>query len=477
MADFVFQEQASIIGAIDISGSRLEKKQNASKSVSFTLGYEGIITKQSTAEYYDSNDILIIDGKIKEAKEISKDPNTENRIYEITIYDNGYNLIDGNLNEVFRSLSPEDLIEDIVTANGLTFNNLLPSPSGILIPKKVYKDVLPMSGVNDMCGVLGAIWRVDGSVFTLFRRGDFTSSEIIDGIASWALSSDGWVDDTEKQAQKVIVKGATILQRTTETVIGTGTVFDLSRTPEDMEIAGKTQTTNTIDGDYTVDKEAKQVTFNSSQTDPSFNYSYFSQVRIEVGTGEPIRVLEKKYIEDVVEARKLGRKYIEIYGDGIQTSMWQNADIFNLNINDFNIGDLIQVNNKLNSDRDAKYEITKIVRKYPSITEITVGEETLSIFDWQGESKDRLEQLEQKSQNDDFIQLDAFSTGKVKVRLKSQITKLNIVINDGKILWASDTPFANDADLISDTGPDEDYAIAYDDDGLPPGSFIDLLAP
>ena len=477
MVDFKFQEKATISGALDVAQSILIKKQNSSKSVKFKLGVDGVIAINSTAEYYDSNDVLLLDGKIKGAKELTKDTNSENRIYEITIFDNGYELIDGNYNDTIRNLSPEEFIEEIVIANNLTFNNLLPAPSGINLPKKTYHDLDPIEPVNDMCKLLGANWRVTGSEFTLFRRGDFTSSEIINAFESWILNKDGWIDDTDRQATKVIVKGASILQRTEEQIIDTNTVFTLSRTPEDMEIAGLIQTTESIDGDYTVDKQAKQITFNVSKTDPTFLFSYLSQLRIEVGDGSPVKVLEKKYIEDITEARALGRKYIEIFGDGVQTSTWLNADIFNLDITDYNVGDLIQVTNKLNPDRDGKYEMTKIVRKYPQRTEILVGEDLLSIFDWQGESKERLKQLEQKDQNDDFNQFDKFSTGNVRVTLSSELTKLLIVINDGKVLWASDTTLATDADLISDIGLDADFAIAYDDDGLPAGSFIDLLAP
>jgi len=476
MVDFVFQEDASIVDAINISQSSLTKKPNASKSVKFKIGYEGIINIDSTAEYYDSNDVLFLDGKIKGAKELSKDVNSENRIYEITIYDYGYNLIDGNLNDVFRSISPEDLIESVVLENGLTFNNLVPA-SGIVITKKVYKDLDPIEAVNDMCNLLGANWRVEGTQLTLFRRGDFTSVGVIDGNQNWNLNKDGWIDDTSKQAKKVIVKGAAILQRTPEQIIDTNTVFTLSRTPEDMEVDGLVQTTESIDGDYTVDKEAKQVTFDIAQTDPIFLYSYNSQIRVEVGDGSPIKVLEKKYIEEIVEARKLGRKYIEIFGDGIQSSTWRNVEMFTLDITDYNVGDLILVKNKLNISRDGKYEMTKIVRKYPIKTEITVGEETLSIFDWQGENKERLKQLEQQDQNDDFTQIDKFTIGKIKVNISSEVTKLLAVTNTGEILWASNTSLPNDADLISDTGPDIDFALAYDDDGLPMGSFVDYLAP
>lgn len=476
MADFVFQEQASIVDSINVSQSVLSYTKNSSASVSFKCGYEGEITNGSTAEYYDRDDNLILDGKIKEAKEITKDANSENRVYEITIYDYGYNLLDGNLNEIFRSLSPEEIIEDVVEENGLTFNSLLPGSSGITITKKVYKDLDPMEAVNDMCDLIGAVWRVSGTDFYLYRRGDSTCSEQIDGTTagSWVLNSSGWISDSDKQAKRVIIKGATILQRTNETLSGTGTEFYLSRTPEDVEISGLTQTTESIDGDYVVDKEDKKITFNVSKTDPTVYYSYYSQLRIEIGDGEPVKVLVKSYIEDVTEARKLGRKYIEAYQDGIQSATWLNVDIFNIDITDFHVGDLIQVYNKLNTSRDGKYEISKITRKYPQKIEIQVGEDTLSIFDWQGESKERLKQLEQKDQNDDFLQFDKFSAGDIKVNLTSAITKLLIVENTGEILWASDTTLSNDADLISDTGLDEDYALAYDDDGLPSGSYTDL---
>ncbi len=477
MADFVFQENASIVDAINISSAQLVDKENSSSSVKFRIGMDETVALDSTAEYYDSEDNLLLDGKIKSAKELSHDPTTGSRIYEIEIYDHGYILIDENLNEVFRSISPEDLIEDVVEAFGLTFVNLLPAPSGAIITKKVYQDRDPIEAVNEQCNTLGANWRVEGTNFYLFLRGQDLSTITIDGTSGWALNKDGWLDDTDRKASTVIVKGATILQRTKETVTGTGTVFELSRTPVDVEIDGFTQTTDNIDGDYTVDKQAKEITFEASQTDPEIFYSYESQVRAQVGNGAPIKVLPRNYIEDIVEARALGRKYIEIFGDGIQSSTWLNSDMYGLDLNDLVVGDKIPVINKLNSNRDGTYIITKIVRKYPRQNQITVGEDTTSIFDWQAESKDRTKQLEEKDQNSDFIQLDVFKTGDLKVKITTELTKYLVVINTGEVLWSSDTPLANDADLISDTGPDVDYAIAYDDDGLPSDAFIDILNP
>lgn len=477
MADFVFQENASIGGAIDISSSQLIDKENSSSSIKFKIGMEDPVVINSTAEYYDSNDNLLLSGKIKKAKELSKDPNSDAVIYELTIFDNGYDLVDGNLNEVFRNKTPEEIIDEVVVGVGLSFVDQLPSASGITIPKKVYQDRDPIEAINELCDTLGANWRVEGTTFYLFRRGYTLSSETIDGTSNWLLSKDGWIDNTDKQANTVIVKGAIITQRTKETLSGTGTVFTLARTPIDIEFDGLTQTTENIDGDYTVDKQAKEVTFNTSKTDPEAFYSYESRVRAQVGNGDPIKVINRSYIEDRIEARKLGRKYIEIFGDGIQSSKWLSKDMYSLDLNNFIVGDKIPVINKLNTDRDGQYVITKIVRKYPRQNEITVGEDETSIYNWQSESKDRIKQLEERDQNSDFVQLDVFQTGKVQIKLTAALTKYLVIIDDGKVLWASDTTLATDADLISDTGPDVDYALAYDDGALPSGSFIDILNP
>lgn len=477
MADFVFQEKASIVGAIDISKSYLVDKENSSSSVKFLIGMTVPVIRDQTAEYYDSNDNLLLDGKIKKAKELSFDAATGSRIYEITIYDNGYNLVDGNTNEIFRDKLAEEIIEEVVEANGLTFVNQLPSSSGVLIPKKTYLDRDPIEPVNELCNTLGANWRVEGSTFYLFIRAQTLSSVTIDGKIGWTLNRDGWIDETDKKASTVIVKGAVITQRTAETVIGTGTEFILSRTPIDVEFVGLTQSTENIIGDYEVDKQEKKVTFNSPETDPEFFYSYESQVRVQIGDGDPIKVLDRNYIEDIAQGRKLGRKYLEIYSDGIQASTWINNDMFGLDINDLIVGYKINVLNKLNTSRDGPYVITKVIRKYPTQNLITVGEDETSIYNWQAESKDRIKQLEERDQNSDFVQLDVFKTGSVKPKITTTLTQYLVVINTGEILWSSDTTLANDADLISDTGPDVDFAIAYDDSALPVGSFIDLLNP
>jgi len=98
------------------------------------------------------------------------------------------------------------------------------------------------------------------------------------------------------------------MQRTTESLTGTGTTFYTSRTPHDVQIEGLTQTTENIDGDYEVSKgdfedggtEKKgKIVFEDEQEDPEVNYSYISQIRVQAktGAGDIYRGVQRKYIE------------------------------------------------------------------------------------------------------------------------------------------------------------------------------------
>lgn len=449
MVDFIFQENST--ENINVSQSQITYKNNTCSNVKFHVGITGTISLDQTAQYLDESGNVIIEGKIKVLKEIVKDLNSERRIYEVQLFDYGYNLIDGVVNNVYRSLTVEGIIEAVVEANGLTFVNDLPTASGITIAKRVYRDLRPVEVVNDLCETLGASWRVAGTEFHLYRQGDYACTNVINESEGWK-NKEGWKDDTNKKATKVIVVGANIMQRTSETLTGTGTEFYTSWIPENIKISGLVQTTSNIAGDFTVDAQNKKITFNTSKTNPVVEYSYKSQVRAEVGEGSIIKTLKKSYIETFSEARKLGRKYLELYKDGIQNAVWQSNDIYGLDVRDLKCGYKINVTNRNNTPRNGQYIISQVVRKYPQGTEVTVGEDETSIFDWQVESKDRIKQLESQDNNSEFIQLDVPKSGKVKVNISGELTKLTIVENTGDILWASDDTLSNNADLIGEYG-------------------------
>jgi hypothetical protein len=474
MSDYVFREGA-VTTEIKVSESSYLDQDNKVPNITIKFSYVGTITQNQTADYLDANGNYIIQsGKLKTIEELASEPSTGRKIYKATLYAFPA-LIDGNINEVYSNISPEGIVQDVVESLGFTFVNELPSPSGITIPSVTFQDFKPSEIISTYMNVLTANWRIEGTNFIVYRNGVSTLTNVnINAFEGWTIP-EGWKDDTTNQANKVIVKGANISQRTSETLTGTGTIFYTAYVPEDIQITGHTQTTDTIDGDYLVDKENKKITFESSQTNPVVTYTYNSQIRVEVGTGEIVKTITKTYLTTRDEARKLGREYLKIYKDGAQMGIWKNINFLNNNVLDFKRGYKINVLNIMNPDRDGAYVITKIKRDYPRSLDITVGEDVYNLFDWQNETKDRVKQLLQQSQNSAFVIKDIYQTGTIKAKITADVTSLFVVLDLGDVLFASDTTLASDADLISDTGLDADYALSYDNSAIPSGSKIVII--
>lgn len=474
---------------INVAQSYLFKKENEPSYIKFKFKYTGTIEKNTEITYKDKNDNVILTGKIKQIKELGNDPITQTKIYEATAYDKSYILKEANLNKIYLAgLSLEEVLEDIVEKYGLTFVNEL-NPSGIILERrKAYFDRDPIEAVNELCSTLGAVWRQEGDNFILYRQAGETITIEIDGTDDW--NTVGWIDDTSKMCERVIVKGAKILQRTSEQLSGTGTIFYTTRTPEDMEIEGLVQTTETFDGDYVVTKgdfevgpdvKKGKIEFDTEQTDPLVYYSYYSLIRVEAGkSGDEVitKEIAKNYIESASEARKFAREYLKLYADGLQTSEWKTNNILNYNINNIISGKKIRVINKLNPNRDGEYLITKVERTYPKELKINVGEDIYSLYDWQKEAKDRIKQIYDVDSNADFAQVDISTSGDFDVKANLNYTHFFGVRDLGEILFASETTLASDGDLISDDGLDEDFAMAVDDDGLSsyPSSYVNYLS-
>lgn len=420
-------------------------------------------------KYYDLNQNYVFGGEIQKITEANGTTTLEVADYYVKAGQNKANVV----------YSAGDVIEDIIADLISTYTdwNLVTNiTTGISLGANlVFRDEWLNDSFTKVLDLVNASIRVDKNkdviVFLL---------DINDSGKTLAYSVDtldgGWITDNSIKAEKVIVRGAFIDQRTTETLTGTSqTEFTTTYTPENVEIDGFQQTTSTIDGDYTVDKANKKITFDVAQTDPVVSYTYKSQIRVEI-PGETddakVVVLEKKYLESRSEARKLGREYKARFKDGGVSSKWnKNAS----DIDSYDVGNTIDVTDDKNN-KTGIYTITKVSLELPKkmIIEIGLGEQDL--FDQNKETMERIKQLEQVNQNQDFITQDDFLSENISVSIAATFTKLQGIINDGAILWASETPLATDGDLISDTGLDADYAIAYNDDGIPSANIIDYLA-
>jgi len=476
------------VGQLLSSKGTIKKKQsNQPNLIQFNALTNSSLLLNDEVKYYDLDNNFIFGGYVQKIVDNAA-------IQAIQVAD--YSIILSQLqeSEVLEEETPIEFIERIVdTYTDFTFvdETSLTLPD---ISKRVYKDVWLLDMINDLLQAFNGTFEVSrAKVFTLKLRSSSTSTENL--VFGKDQLTGKWTTDILKKAEKVVVIGSNINQRQDETLTGTGTVFTTDRTPEDMEISGLTQTTENINGDYVVDKPNKEVTFNTSKTNPVVNYSYQSQVRVELGEGKTV-LLERSYIETKTEARQLAREYKARFGDGAQSSKWTKASS---DIDNFTVGDNISVTDYTN-DKTGNYVINDVTLELPNKMLISVGETDDDMFDWQKESINRIKELEKKDQNSDFITVDDFLTDTVRVTITTEITKLEGYIDDGTILWASDTTLASNGDLISDadgsgelvltesgdfliteggdnvdTEASDEFAIAYDDSAVPPANYINYL--
>lgn len=418
---------------------------------------------EDEVKFYDLNENYIFGGFIQKIT-------LNNGLQILEVADYYVKSVQIKINEVYENELIEDIIEDLITTytDWTITSNIT---TGITINKIVFRDTWLSEGFTRILDLVNGGIEVDKNKNVTISLNESTSTGQLLVYGTDTLDG-GWILDLERKADRVIVKGATIDQRTTETIPGTGTEFTTTYTPENVEIAGFQQTTSTIDGDYQVDLINKKIIFDTSQTDPTISYTYKSQVRVEIGDPLAKAVeLEKKYLETRSEARRLSREYKAKFEDGGVSAKWIKTSS---DIETFNVGQTIDVIDEQNN-KTGQYTINKVTLELPKKMIVEVGISEQELYDQNKETIERIKQLERVNQNQDFITRDDFLKANLTVKLTKTITELKGIINDGAILWASETTLASDGDLISDDGPDENFALAYDDSAIPTSKIINYL--
>ena len=367
-------------------------------------------------KYYDENNIFIFGGYVKNISNGS--------MKALEVHDYGVQMIDRLINEVYRDMSPEAIIEDIINnKTDLTFNSNVTTNTTIL--KIVFKDLKIMDAIKQLTVLFGGNFRTDKNknFYLETYSENLSNASLVEGRET---NVSGWKINTDKQATKVIVKGAIVKTSTTEQITGTATEFTLTRKPNDVRVTvGGTELAQTvdgqIDGDYTVDIQKKKVKFNSAQTDPIFEYSYDSQIKVTAGNGDIQKEIVKTYIESMQEARSVARAYLSTYSEGVLSATFQTTT---LDLTEFkpNYGIMVTDNVRTPNVNEMFY-ISKVVRKFPGTISVTVGEQEVNIFDWQKETQEKVKQLESKDDNADFIQVYEFIQDKLRVKFTLTITR------------------------------------------------------
>ena len=411
MASFNFKYGSINASFKNVLSAKFTKNKNAISKMEFQIYSTDTFVIDDTINFYNQDETLKFSGLISKA-EINLG------IWNLEVQDLGVVLTTQRFSDVLRNQSPEAMIQYIIeTYTTLTFVSSV--STGLTISKQVFRDSLIIDAIDKLLELFNGTFNIDkNGNFNLIRNSSSTSSlSISNGIDSLQGK---WKTDANKKYTKIIVEGSVITQRQTETVTGTGTEFILSAIPKDIQIVGFVQTTETITGDYEVDAQDKKITFNSSQTNPVVNYSYDSLVKVELGEGRTLK-LQKTYLETPEQALELTLSALALYQDGVQSSTWLKSGT--ADFEDVTVGQNINVVDT-NNNISGTFEVQKVTYEYPNKLFISVGEDEDSLFEWQKEAQQRIEELEQKDQNSEFITKFTYNINKLNIRLTSRVLKL-----------------------------------------------------
>jgi len=361
---------------------------------------------------------------------------------ELEVFDYSSVFLDTLINNVYRDLTPEAIISQIISSyTSFTFNSNITTTN--ILKKLVLKDEKLIDVLKMLSDLLAAEFYVDKNknFFLELNSEKDSGLAITEGID---MNVSGWKYNTDKQAGQVVVKGGKTSTRTQEAKQGTNTIWTLAREPRDLKcwaalspdvffienVEGK------IDGNYSIDVQKKEVTFLTAVTDPVFEYSYDSQIKVTAGNGSVQKEIVKTYIETLQEARTLARNYLSKYEFGTLSAVFR---VNSMDIEAYRPNQKIFVTDNFFTPNVSQYfQISKVVRKSNGVMEVTVGEVEANLFDWQKESQERIKQLELVNDNSDFIQIYEFIRDGVLVKVTVTFPRRQYrTIVAGALFWDS----------------------------------------
>lgn len=226
-----------------------------------------------------------------------------------------------------------------------------------------------------------------------------------------------WEPDTNRMVNHLILQASNQAFTKTDNFTGDGATktYTLTYKPESnirVVIDGQEQkptVTGAMSGDYTVDKENKQVIFNtppSNNASIEISYTYNVPIRIEAKSSESIekygevtKKIKKNSIKTFSDARSYIKKYLSLYSEPILTGK---ATLIKPEA--ISVGKQVHITDtKNNIDRDMI--VKKMIYHYPSNqTEVWIGSQEYLIWDWYSEVIERIKQLEEGQGSNETIQ-------------------------------------------------------------------------
>lgn len=427
----------------DNVSSKIVKEDNTNTDILvLTVPESTTIGIGDTITYKDKAATTIFKGIVQNYK-------VGNGLKTVEVYDLGAELLQRIVNQIFTSQSPEAIISTVLsTYTSLTYVSTI--SSGVTIDSYVAKDKKAWDIVTEMAEILLANFYVDVSGnFQLELEGDTTSTKNI--TTSNAVLDGAWNYDISQQVNSVTIQGDRLLQEKVESFAGPATQVSLAEIPIDVYVTvGGTEKTGYIDGsstgDYTVDRENKNIDFDSSSSTIVVTYTFEIPIKIRrrdaasISTyGQKDKKFEKPYIKSRDEARNYASFILGRYANPLQSSKWKISSTSDYEaFTSFLPNNIIPVTDSLNSI-SGNFIIKKVERSFPGDLFIHVGTPEDDLTFWNKEVQTRIKQLEEKDDNSSILNEDEYVEENVSVDFAVSISDCFLRTYDADTFYWQET--------------------------------------
>lgn len=319
--------------------------------------------------------------------------------WKLQLMTNGYELNNLPIETVWENKSPEYIVQDIVDnyTNNLVFAST--STSGITLTKYI-ADGYALDIIKDMMDILQWELVIDKNDNVYFQP----KGEIDNGVTftnGSGVTTENWKEDQNALVNHVKIIGGFESFALQETISGTGTVFTLSKKPQgSMRILDGA--TEVSPEDYEIDAPNKTVTFDSSITDPFFDYTYNRPIIVEnqndasISTyGEVFRKINCPWLDSFDEARRYAQNVLDALSEPLK-SVTVNKPYLDF---DVRTGETVTVIDDLRSETEVMVINSVTWNARDATTTYACGSPGLQMYDWQREVQERVKKLERRFAN------------------------------------------------------------------------------
>lgn len=407
--------------------------------------------------FYDYNSVKQVSGSVRD---IGVNPLTK----LVTVYNWEILMKDKLVNQVFESLSPEALIEQVVEANtDLVYSSTY--ASGLTIARYTARNKTVRQVVIDMLKQLpGVTYRVTNEkLLEIYSLGATTSTQTLTNGANVNING-GWGQDSAKQVTRLTLIGETQTPELVETFNGTGaqTAYTLQEIPTTIKVeydsgSGFVEQTLTVEGqtsgDYTLNPDTKKITFAAAPATGTDNirvtYNFTLNITVEqdsdITTQAKYGIIEdeitRKFITDMNGARNYATEYLSRFSVPLLSTDIIKGD--NLDLTGLVPGQQIKVVDTINeidgANIDGFFIIRKITRNWAAGSLIIeVGSEPSGAISFFQEASYNLQQLYEQDNNSTFFQKSQQFVNNMSIQFDSDVTAIE------KRTFAADTFYLED---------------------------------